>query len=197
VRTFLITYAAMVVIAAILGRVAGTPSLFELPPTRVALAGGCAAGLGIGLAIVLAGVRLERVAWYRRMALRLREAVVRLLGPDLRRPAFVVALYSSVGEEALFRGVLQPWLISCAGGVLPPAAAAVAGVVGASLVFALSHLAPGVDELRPWPAFAVVVGLLLGGLTVCAGSLLPAVLAHVVINWLNLRRLAAMTEDGA
>ena len=35
-----------------------------------------------------------------------------LLGPDLdSQKAFVIALYSSIGEEALFRGFLQPCLI--------------------------------------------------------------------------------------
>ena len=62
-------------------------------------------------------------------------------------------------------------------------------VVGASLVFGLLHY-PVVEELRPWTVFAIVAGLVFGTLAAWSGSLLAPVVAHLLINWLNLKRLA-------
>ena len=61
-------------------------------------------------------------------------------------------------------------------------------VGSASLIFGAIH-APLVKELWPWTLFATLMGVLLGSLSVASGSLLPAMLAHMLVNYLNLRRL--------
>lgn len=200
-RRFLYIYAGMIVVAAVLARVFGCPPLFRLPPTAGLLWGSLAVAVVLALAVVEAGKRLEHVPWYRKMAeyLRLVLTSPELLGPSLDgEKALVVAVYSSFGEEALFRGFVQPLImqkIAAAMGApgLVPAALA---IVITSLIFGLLHF-PMVKELRPWTVFALVAGLLFGALAAWSQSLLPPVVAHLLINWLNLRRLAALRPAGA
>ena len=45
-----------------------------------------------------------------------------------------------------------------------------------------------------WTLFALIAGLLFGGLVLLAGNLLPAVIAHFVVNAVNLSRLARRSE---
>jgi hypothetical protein len=96
------------------------------------------------------------------------------LGPLRLRDCLVLAVSSGVAEEALFRGALQPQV----------------GLVWASLLFALAHLVPR-RELLPWSAFALAAGFLLGGLYAVTGNLVAPVVAHVVVNAVNLRRLTS------
>jgi len=195
-RRFLFIYAGMIVVAAVLARAFGCPPLFRLPPTSDLLWASLAAAVVLALTVVEAGKRLEHVPWYRKMAeyLRLVLTSPELLGPKLDgEKAFVVAVYSSFGEEALFRGFVQPLIMQKlaaamgADGFVPAALA----IVITSLVFGLLHF-PMVKELRPWTVFALVAGLLFGGLAAWSQSLLAPVVAHLLINWLNLRRLATL-----
>lgn len=191
---FLIIYAGMVVVAALLATLTGCPSLFRLPEPGRGWSSVIAA-VALALGVVQLGVLLEGVPWYRRMADKLREIIINteLLGrPFDAHKAFVVAVYSSIGEEALFRGFVQPFMIL----ELTPlfdgqVAPTILGILGTGVVFGLLHF-PRFPELRPWTVFAVVVGLLFGALAAWSGSLLAPVVAHLVINWLNLRRLAEL-----
>ena len=63
----------------------------------------------------------------------------------------------------------------------------------ASALFAALHT--GRDRgLWVWTAFALVAGLLFGGLVLLAGNLLPAIVAHVVVNAINLSHLVRKRE---
>ena len=193
---FLYIYAGMIVVAAVLAHATDCPSLFRLPETSARLGASSFAAVALAIAVVEAGKLLEAVPWYRKMAEYLRQILTspELLGPRLDgEKAFVVAVYSSVGEEALFRGWLQPFLIArLAADPLAPGLGAIAGgILATSLIFGVLHF-PMVKELRPWTAFAVIAGLLFGALAAWSGSLLAPVVAHLLINWLNLRRLAAL-----
>ncbi len=88
------------------------------------------------------------------------------------RQAWLLALASGIGEEALFRGALQP----------------VVGLWWTSLLFAAAHFVPR-RELLLWSVFSLLAGLLLGGLYEATGNLLAPTIAHVVINGVNLNRL--------
>ncbi len=132
---------------------------------------GLDAGLGVlvgAVAIVLSRVIVGRSAAGERLA----RALAAALGPLAPRHCAVLAVASGIGEEALFRGALQPSL----------------GLLGASLVFALAHFAPRRD-LWPWSLFAFVAGLALGGLFDATGNLLAPMLAHALVNAVNLRHL--------
>lgn len=195
-QRFLFLYASMTVVAAFLARWTGCPSLFRLPEGGRTLVISLAIATALALGVVGLGRLLEGVGWYRRMALFLKRLVTspELLGPHLdTERAFVVALYSGVGEEALFRGFVQAWIILQLQDPLGPAWATTLGVVLASLVFGALHF-PLVRELVPWTAFAIGAGILFGALAAWSGSLLPPILAHLLINWLNLRRLVHLSE---
>lgn len=194
-QRFLYLYAGMTVVAALLAALAGCPSLFELPQSNQLLVESLVVAFLVAMGVVHGGKLLERYAWYMAMAAFLKRMLTApdLLGPELNsQKAFVIAVYSSVGEEALFRGFVQPGLIGLIEDALGEPStilATVLGVIGASLVFGALHF-PVVKALRPWTVFAVVAGLVFGTLAAWSGSLLAPVLAHLLINWLNLKRLA-------
>ncbi len=133
-------------------------------------------GQGLGAALVLGALVVGFSRWASRhtawgRALRA-EFQGFLAGLDTRQ-VVVLALLSGLGEEILFRGVLQPWL----------------GWVWASLLFGLLH-APIRRTLWPWSLFALAMGFLLAGLTEWSGTLWPAIVLHFMINLLNLHDLA-------
>lgn len=126
-------------------------------------------GLIFGL-IVVASSRLtvQRFGWARRLHLELRPFARGLDATGM----IVLALLSSFGEELLFRGLLQPWM----------------GLVPQALLFGLVHQMPGPSRWI-WVSWALVVGLALGALYDVTGSLLGPIVAHAVINGLNLHFL--------
>ena len=85
----------------------------------------------------------------------------------------VLAGASSIGEEIFFRGALLP----------------VIGLVGSSAIFALLHIGPKARHL-PWTASSFVVGLLFGAMFQWTGDLTGPVVAHFLVNFLNLRHVA-------
>jgi membrane protease YdiL (CAAX protease family) len=89
-----------------------------------------------------------------------------------------MALASGVGEELLFRGLLAPLL----------------GVVLSAVVFGLLHQVRG-PARWVWASWALLMGLLFGLVFVITGSLAGSVLAHVAINFANLRFIRD-TEPG-
>ena len=103
----------------------------------------------------------------------LADELARLVGPLGAGRALVLAAASGLGEELLFRGALQPrvgWLV-------------------ATLLFAAAHFVP-LPGLRSWAGFALVAGAVFGALFALTGDLLAPVLAHALVNGLNLRWLA-------
>ncbi|MHC4472639.1 MAG: lysostaphin resistance A-like protein [Planctomycetota bacterium] len=131
-------------------------------------------GLGAGTAaivILVSTALVSRVSWMRWFA----EEVRRLLGPIDTRTALHLALVSGIAEEVLFRGVMQP----------------IAGYVLTSLVFGLVHIGPSRRYLA-WTAFAVAMGFGLGGILQATDSLLGPILAHVGVNFANLRHIGRL-----
>ena len=139
---------------------------------------GLAVGAGIGVGLVL--VVLSRAfARYFGWAARLEGELRAVVGPLRRGEALGVALLSGLGEEALFRGVLQPTL----------------GIVLTASLFGVLHIGPNVRFL-PWSLMAFVAGVVFGGLAAGTGSLLGPILAHATVNFLNLRYLSAVELKG-
>ncbi len=87
-------------------------------------------------------------------------------------------LAAPLQEELIFRGLLQTVLARELSAVETTGYAAVAAVAGSALLFALVHLAVG-----PWTATAaLLLGGLAGELRRRSGSVIPAVVAHVIFN---------------
>jgi uncharacterized protein len=136
-------------------------------------------GLGLGAGGLLLG------AWWgaertfplaKELEARLGEA----LGIITPTEAIALALLSGFAEELFFRGALQGTV----------------GWAAATVLFGLLHSGPG-KAFRLWTLFAVAAGALLGGLMVWRGNLLGPVVGHMLVNGVNLRRLAGRMEDSA
>jgi hypothetical protein len=131
---------------------------------------GALAGVGIGLAVVAASRAVTALSdWGKRLHMEFRQVIQGLSTWD----AFVIALFSAVGEEALFRGALQPN----------------AGLWISAAVFGLVHF-PVRRGLWPWPVLAFGMGLAFGVLYREGGDLGGPILAHMTINFFNLRHIA-------
>jgi membrane protease YdiL (CAAX protease family) len=135
------------------------------------------AGLGLAAGALLLALWLVA----RRLtpaAAELEETLARLLGPVGREELVALALISAVAEEVAFRGALQGAI----------------GFVGAAVVFALLHFGPGAP-FRLWSAYALAGGLVFGAVTRQRGTLLAAILAHLVVNLVQLHRITALPID--
>ncbi len=138
----------------------------EPGPTPV---GAAVLGTGLGLAgVVLSGVMERTVEGVRQLGDRFGMV---LAGVGVRE-AVLLAGFSAVGEEVLFRGCLQSEL-----GLLP-----------ATLLFALVHVGPERVYLW-WTGSAFVFGLGLGLLYDTQGGLLGPIVMHFVINVINIAML--------
>jgi uncharacterized protein len=137
-------------------------------------AGGTASvllSLGLGLCLgtlTIAATRaiVGRSGWGRALHAALRPAVRRATDGEL----LALGIASATGEELLFRGLLVP----------------TAGVVLSSLIFGGLHQVRGPGRLG-WMAWATIMGVLFGVMFVATGSLVGPLVAHVVINQINLR----------
>ncbi|MCC7136791.1 MAG: CPBP family intramembrane metalloprotease [Planctomycetes bacterium] len=132
--------------------------------------GSLLAALAVGTAIVLVCLAAEKTV---PVVSRAADALARLLGPMSARDAVVLALLSGIAEELLFRGALWPHL----------------GLAGTTLLFGLVHVVPR-RALLLYPLFATGAGLVLGLLREGSGSVAPPMIAHVLVNGVNLVRLA-------
>ena len=127
-------------------------------------------GLSVGLGIAKGSQKLSMTyLWARRLEGALAEA----MGPLSSGEILLLASLSALGEEALFRGAMQPEL----------------GLVVTSLAFGLLHVGPG-REFLPWTAMAIGAGFLFGAMAMWTGNLIAPILAHASINYVNLRRLS-------
>ena len=136
-----------------------------------------ALGLGVGLVVALLSQWMTRATgWGDALGRGLAEAMGELGTAD----ALLLAFASGLAEEMLFRGAVQPhW-----------------GLVATSLLFGAIHFVPR-REMLPWTVFAVAAGFLLGWLYQLTGSLTAPVVAHIVINGLNLPFLVRRYREAA
>jgi len=134
-----------------------------------------AVALGTGMAVVgFSRWSARNTTWGRAMRGEFRT----ILGPLDVRHTMWLAVLSALGEEILFRGVLQPRL----------------GLWWVALIFGLMHF-PYRRQMLPWTVFAGVLGVVLGWLTELSGSLWPAILLHFYINHYNLRDIAESSPE--
>lgn len=135
------------------------------------------------LAGLLAGTALLALSWLAEAvwpAMRnLTAELAAALGPIGTGRAVAWALASGLAEEALFRGPVQDLV----------------GWPIAALLFAAMHGGTS-RRLIAWSTFALCAGALFGLLADRYNSLWPAVLAHVLVNGVNLRRLGLRAAAG-
>jgi len=180
VRMALLFYGVVLAVA-ILWRmgIQGEPLFFA--STRAAERGvrlgrDLAAGLaGAALVVLLSWEFTRRTASGQLLA----KTLASLVGSLTLRECLLLALASGIGEEAFFRGALQPRV----------------GLIAASLLFGAAHFIPR-RRLVAWSAFSLAAGFLLGGLFAWTGNLLAPITAHVGINAVNLRLLTLEFGQG-
>ncbi len=127
-------------------------------------------GAAVGLLVVYGSRQITlRSAWGR----ALHDDFRSLLGDLSGREIALLAVASSVGEEIFFRGALMPWL----------------GLVPQAILFGLLHIGPS-RRFLPWTAWALVMGVVFGGLVHLTGDLGGAIAAHFTINFMNLHFIA-------
>lgn len=129
----------------------------------------CSVGLGFALgALVALSTRIfvTRFAWARNLHVELRP-----VARDLSALGIVaVATFSALGEELWFRGLLQPWV----------------GLWLQALAFGMVHSQLRGPSRWAWVGWATIMGLAFGALFALTGSLAGPIVAHALINGLNL-----------
>ncbi len=166
----LAVYGALAVAALVLAAIRGESPFITTPQLPLGGAALIALSLALGAALAATTVASTRAlirwfAWARRLHEALRPAVKDASTARL----FGMAVLSGIGEELFFRGLLVPAL----------------GVLASSLLFGVLHQVPGPARFV-WAAWAALMGLAFAGIFRLTGSLAGPLLAHVVINAMNL-----------
>jgi membrane protease YdiL (CAAX protease family) len=177
IATFLVVAVAAVILAGAAGLAIGLAMLAVVPAICARVYGFSPQALGLArtaLRFVVAGVLVGASLWY------LDVLLATLIGLDDERMAQTIAAMSpvvvivvvviapAICEEILFRGVLlrglatrfKPW----------------AAVLISAAVFSLYHMNP--PQFVP----AFVLGLAFGTIAMCAGSVIPSMIAHALNN---------------
>ena len=132
-------------------------------------------GVGCGLGLVALWDTGRRFVPAMR---QLEEVLSRHIGYLSESEALTLALISGFSEELFFRGAIQhSW-----------------GFEWSVVIFTLMHSGPG-RAFRWWTLFTLIAALVFGALTLFRGNILAAVIAHTLVNAINLRRLAAMNKS--
>ncbi|MEM9177843.1 MAG: type II CAAX endopeptidase family protein [Myxococcota bacterium] len=149
----------------------GRPASFD------GLGGALIAGLVFGLVSLGISEALSRFS-------TLGEALSDALGESVAGisvgDGILLAFASGIAEEMFFRGALQPAI----------------GLVWASLLFGACHFLPK-KELAVWSVWAAAMGFAFGWLFEATGHLVAPIAAHVLVNAVNLPRLARRAEERA
>lgn len=133
--------------------------LFALGPVPL----GLILGSATAAATVCAGLAVYRLVPAMRSVAQ--ELAPRLVEGASTGELVLLSVFSGVGEEALFRGAMQPEF----------------GFVATSLIFGLVHVGPDRRYLA-WTLWAIFAGFLFGALYEATGGLLAPTVAHVLHN---------------
>jgi membrane protease YdiL (CAAX protease family) len=144
--------------------------------------------LGLVAAVPMLGLFLAALRWpiggLARIKQILREALEPLLAGRPVTDLALLALAAGVGEEMLFRGVLQ--------GALSEHLGLWEGLAAASLAFGLLH-----PVTPTYIVLAAVLGTYLGTLYIVTGNLLSVMVAHAVYDFVALWVLLRTLSDRA
>jgi hypothetical protein len=157
----------------------GSPLHHPDPWLHLSALDGHSYSLAVGLAfsaliVVTTRALVPRISWARALHRQLRPIATGISFAGIG----VLAVLSAVGEEVFFRGLLQPWV----------------GLVPQALLFGFLHQVPG-QSRWVWVSWATLVGLALGAMFALTGSLVGPLVAHAIINGLNLSYLKRHDPD--
>ena len=147
-------------------------------------------GLGAAAAVPLAVVLLAswRITWG--PVARLREVVEELIVPLFRECTVAqlaaLSIFAGVGEELLFRGLIQEGLRQRIGGD----AGTYVGLAASAIVFGLAHYIT-----RTYAILAAIVGVYLGLLLLVCDNLLVPIATHAVYDFVALLYLVRVGRD--
>jgi membrane protease YdiL (CAAX protease family) len=129
-----------------------------------------------GLVVMTTRALVGRVAFATRLHSELRPLACSMTAGTV----IYLALSSALGEELLFRGLLEPWI----------------GLIPQALIFGALHQMGG-SSRWVWMAWATIMGLLLGAMYQYTGSLVGPLMAHALINAINLSHLKSFDPHRA
>lgn len=121
--------------------------------------------------------------WVRELRSLVESALVPLFRNTPAGTVFLVSLLAGVGEELLFRGVIQGGLEGLLG--------AWPALILASLLFGVMHALT-----RAYFIIATLMGLYLGWIYMRTGNLLIPILIHFLYDWAVLRYYLARQQAG-
>ncbi len=166
-------YSAFIVAGYLVAWLSGKRITFVPAPGLGPILTEVAIGLGTAVTLLIATRLAERLPFARDMEDEFRRILGRLeIGEIL-----LLAIASGLGEEILFRGVLQP----------------VIGYIPASVIFGVIHTGPS-RKFVAWTVFALAIGFLFGAIVLWRGSILSVVTAHALVNGVNLHRICRDVE---
>lgn len=172
-RTLRLLYLVMLLATAGLQLIFGEPlsRLWQGPGTWTQ--GGLPMDLALGFGLGLLTIGLNRItSRYFRWAQTTDAEFQQMLAPVDAQDVFSFAALSALAEEFLFRGFLQPRF----------------GLIATSVAFGLAHL-PQRRSLLPWTLAAILMGFAFGALFEWRGSLVAPIVAHFLINYVNLHHI--------
>ncbi len=145
----------------------------------LALLTSLALGLAVAAVTLLATTRALRSS-----SPRIREWVEQLGGSVDAGGGIALAVgaaaVAAVSEELFFRGLLLSW----------------AGLLASSLLFGAVHLVGGGKARWIWALAATLLGLALGAIAELTGSLAGPIVAHALVNVVNVPRVRAAYARG-
>ena len=136
----------------------------------------------IGVAVGIVVVLISQIVTKKSKALQdLGHELGMLIGKMRLQEIFFLAFFSSVGEEFLFRGIIQGY----------------GGLIIASVVFGILHTAPGKKGVA-WSVFALIMGFVMGLEYMWRKNILTPIWTHFIVNFFNvylLQRKISKTKN--
>jgi membrane protease YdiL (CAAX protease family) len=175
-RAMLGMQVGIVLLALVLDMVFGLRMLADLSLSMTAVNQSLAATVPLLAGVWLLG-RMDW-AWVRELQKFMREFLIPLFRNAPAGILFLVSLLAGVGEELLFRGVIQGGLDGVIGST--------GALVVASVIFGAMHAVS-----RPYFIITTLMGLYLGWLYLTTGNLLIPILVHFIYDWVVLRHYLA------
>jgi membrane protease YdiL (CAAX protease family) len=168
-------------VGVVIAWVAGVGMANQLVPSQPAVLRGIAASLP--MIVLLVGC--YKSSWQPLIRLRREvEKVVSELFADCGWLEFaLVSIAAGIGEEVLFRGVLQPLVI---GWTVPWV-----GIVVVALLFGLAHALT-----HTYFVLATLIGLYFGWLAFAYDDLIAPIVAHAVYDWFALMFIQRRAAKG-